>query len=114
MCRYHLRENSKAMKIKEIYNWLVDHICEFVADSKIVHKEIRKSLRSAKIVLQFVLNNVPSKVTVGCAVANDGSESYSAQWDDCEPVPFRNLRDLLKCLSGFRNFAVAAQPACAV
>ncbi|MCF7961784.1 MAG: hypothetical protein K9M08_13675 [Pirellula sp.] len=93
------------MKIKEIYNWLVDHVCEFVADSKIVHKEIRKSLRSAKIVLQLVRNDVPSKVTVGCAVANDGSESYSLQWDDDEPIPFRNLRDLLKCLSICQNLA---------
>lgn len=99
----HLRENSDAMKIKAIYNWLVDHVCEFVDGSRIIQKEIRKSLRSAKIVLQFVRNDAPSTVTVSCAVANDGSESYFGQWDEEERISFTNLRDLLKWLSGCGN-----------
>ncbi len=86
------------MKIKAIYNWLVDHICEFVDGSKIVRKGIKKSLGSAKLVLELVRGDCHSLITIGCAVANDGCESYSAHMAGDEPSHFEKLADLIDWL----------------
>lgn len=83
------------MKIKAIYNWLVDHLCEFVTGSTIVRKEIKKSLRSARIVLQFLRDDSTSFVTVGCAVGKDGLASFSGQLDEDSPMFFTDLQQLV-------------------
>jgi hypothetical protein len=87
------------VKIKQIYNWLVDNVCEYVTNSEIVHKEIKISLRTAKVVLKFVRGNIK----IGCAVANNGSELYSVQCYDSKVLHFESLNDLINHLRSLQS-----------